>query len=289
MINTDTNIKCDLLDEWYRIDNSLSNFQCQINENIINSKLLNSKDIENQYLNIFKLIINDNPLNKSNKNYNLLENTLVNEFLQIIEKTKNTNKLISCDFNIFDYFPPNEPTHSFLIADLLNPQANHGQGNLFLKIFLDLIGIEKPDLGFWVVTAEKGRIDILLKRKEPHSVVIIENKSNFAIDQENQLYRYWFQEMYYPNRIFPTDYVKSKTSNYKIIYLTPADWKVPTDNSLSKPDDWDNNLPDKIPIEPIIINFKIEIIEWLQKSLKQINSNNHRLIEYIKQYIELWK
>lgn len=62
---------------------------------------------------------------------------------------------------------------------------------------MDLLGIERfSDNENWTVTAEKGRVDILLKRTHPHSVIIIENKSNYANDQENQLYRYWHQEIY---------------------------------------------------------------------------------------------
>jgi len=61
---------------------------------------------------------------------------------------------------------------------------------------MDAIGIKEPYKGTWKVTAEEGKIDLLLKRYSPFSIVVIENKSNWACDQQNQLYRYWYNEIY---------------------------------------------------------------------------------------------
>ena len=59
----------------------------------------------------------------------------------------------------------------------------HGQGKLFLSAFLEYIGFKK-DKGNeeWIVTAEKGRVDVLLRRLNPLGAIIIENKSNWAGD-----------------------------------------------------------------------------------------------------------
>ena len=115
--------------------------------------------------------------------------------------------------------------HSRLIANLLNPYGTHGQKHLFLNIFLDMLEIERNnDSDHWTVTAETGRIDILLKRDNPHSVIIIENKSNYAIDQDNQMYRYWHQEIYQAmkSRNLPDDYILTPSPKfYQLIYLSP--------------------------------------------------------------------
>ena len=43
-------------------------------------------------------------------------------------------------FNLFDFIGPNENKLSEIIAFFLDPKASHGQGNVFLRIFLDMIG-----------------------------------------------------------------------------------------------------------------------------------------------------
>ena len=106
--------------------------------------------------------------------------------------------------------------HSFLIANIINPNSEHGQGDLFLKSLLKKLDIEVYENDNWIVTAEIGRIDILIKRENPHTVIVIENKSNYAIDQENQIYRYWYQEIYLPNK---KQLKPISEENYHIIYL----------------------------------------------------------------------
>jgi len=220
-----------------------------------------------------------------------LVDSILADYSMESEKIKRENKTQSILFNPLSFFSIGETMHSFLIANLIDPNAEHGQGNLFLKSFLKLLDIEVSENDNWIVTAEKGRIDILIKRIHPHSVVIIENKSNFAGDQENQLYRYWYQEIYLPNfKKFGNKTVEQITNNnnYQVIYLTPAEWKNPSDNTMKKPIGYDNSLPPSIPITPKKWLFKIEIVNWLSNSAEQLHKDNHRLREYIKQYIELW-
>ncbi len=220
---------------------------------------------------------------------------ILSNYYCLAQASVEKNRNYSCNFNVFNFFNITEPVHSYLISFLLDPNASHGQGDLFLNLFLKSIDIDEPENGNWIVTAEKGRIDILLKRFDPHSVVVIENKSNYAIDQENQLYRYWFQEIFYPTRHEKNIYFAQKNPRrYQIIYLTPDSEKFPSENTLSRPSSWGEwcfngiTLPDKIPMEIKIKEFSTDIVKWLEDSLKQIPKTNNRLREYIKQYIELW-
>jgi hypothetical protein len=212
---------------------------------------------------------------------------IIDNFQLENEKIKEKNKTHSVLFNPLTFFPIGETMHSFLIANLIDPNAEHGQGNLFLKSFLKLLDIEVFENDNWIVTAETGRIDILIKRQNPHTVIVIENKSNYAIDQENQIYRYWYQEIYTTNKkqIKPID-----PKNYRIIYLTPAEWKIPNEYSLSKPKNqgYEDDLPITVPITPEIWLFNVHLKKWLTHSLEELHEENHRLREYIKQYIELW-
>ena len=96
------------------------------------------------------------------------------------------------NFNIFHLlgkefdFKVQETMHSKLLKFLLDSKETHGCGNLFLIELLALLGIKSPEDGKWHVTAEQGRIDILIQRSNPCSIIIIENKSNRAGDQKNQ-------------------------------------------------------------------------------------------------------
>lgn len=218
--------------------------------------------------------------------YNIIDESLINSFVCLVNKAKEKNKHESCDFNVLRFFHIGETMHSFLLAKFLDMNSEHGQENLFLKLFLQKLKIDKPDTKNWIVTAEKSRVDVLLKRFSPHSVIVIENKSNNAVDQPNQLYRYWYYQIYLKNT--QIDYAKKENfKNFKVIYLIPNDWKQPSDNSLSKPLGWSNDLPNTIPIDPIKWKFNKEIVDWLKKSLKQLPKENYRMQEYVKQYIEL--
>ena len=216
-----------------------------------------------------------------------LNKEILDRFIVIQKQSKEINRQTSCDFNMFRLFKIGETLHSYLLANILDPNSEHGQGNIFLHTFLKRVGIETPELGSWIVTAEKGRIDILIKRKSPHSVVIIENKSNFAIDQPNQLYKYWHREIYIPNKDIDIDYSAQK--RYRVVYLTPTHWKLPSEDTLMKPEGLPDLSPQRIPLEPVIWKFDEDISVWLSEALELVPDDNHRLREYLKQYIELWK
>ena len=116
-------------------------------------------------------------------------------------------------FNAFDYLRGNELGLSRVIADLLDPQASHGQGTLFLRTLLGLEGLKNvrhwPDLdeGQTSVVVQREReikygrridilVEIAVKNRLPYCLAI-ENKP-YAYDQKNQVqdYRAWLEEKY---------------------------------------------------------------------------------------------
>src|SRR5207248_3128712 len=108
-----------------------------------------------------------------------------------------SNRQHGTGFNALSRFKINETAHSRIIGDLLNPLGSHGQGDLFLEPFLRFLEIPDPERGTWAITVETGRVDIMLWREKPlRSAVIIEHKSNNAGDQPNQIYRYWYYQLY---------------------------------------------------------------------------------------------
>jgi hypothetical protein len=192
-------------------------------------------------------------------------------------------------FNPLRIIDPGETTHSALLGDLLNPQGSHGQDNLFLDSFLSLIGVPDPAEGKWVVTVEQGRIDILLCRLQPISVVIIENKSNDAIDQPNQLYRYWLEKIYLPYHKLVEQGSDDTKHSFKIVYLTPGSFKQPDKHSLERPEWAAKYLPERILIKPDILRFHDLMECWQKDTSGKIATTNIWLSSFLHFYSELWQ
>jgi hypothetical protein len=198
---------------------------------------------------------------------------------QISEINKRYNEIAKVtgeNFNVFDVLDigTQEQTHSNFIAMLLDPKGVHGNGNIFLKYFLETIGqrenlkdiSEFPIENIEVQTEYSigqidkdqkhgGRIDIVVSDNK--NKIYIENKI-YAQDQKNQLTRY-----------------KNNYPDVKIIYLT-LDGKVPSDESAK------NMRKD----EYICVSYKDHILEWLEKCKKE--SVDYPLLrETLQQYIAL--
>lgn len=139
------------------------------------------------------------------------------------EARKKFSAQLAPDFNLFDYLRSDEMGISKIIADLLDPKGNHGQGDVFLQIFakkLEREWIASAD-DWRVVTEQQAngqrRIDMYL---ESHVGVIgIENKP-WATDQKHQLCDY-------------AGYLENKAGSRKwlLIYLGNCE---PSADSISK-------------------------------------------------------
>ena len=164
--------------------------------------------------------------------------------------------------------------HSAFIGELLNPRGSHGASSLFLKAFLEVMGIEDGYLDYedcspnilervigTVTATEGGRIDIIIEDGE--HAVIIENKI-YASDQRNQLLRYHN----YCRKMFP--------NGYELLYLT-LDGHDPSDDSLGNKE-----------FEYKSISYETEIVEWLEKCL-ELAPNELPVSAVIRQYIDLVK
>lgn len=132
-------------------------------------------------------------------------------------------------FNVFDFIRPNELKLSEIIAFLLNPTAKHGQGDVFLRIFLKAIGKEELCNATDRVTCileqltktienDQRRIDIELKVGD--FGIGFENKP-WAGDQLKQL----------------TDYAKDLGNRYGerflLVYLS-GDGHSPSEDSIGE-------------------------------------------------------
>ena len=102
-------------------------------------------------------------------------------------------------FRVIDMTANETSVHSAFLADLLSPKGLHGMGDVFLRLFIEQIGlktdfmtekacVEREKYIGTVTKTTGGRLDILIDDTAGKSI-IIENKI-YATDQENQLIRY---------------------------------------------------------------------------------------------------
>ena len=171
-------------------------------------------------------------------------------------------------FNVFsalDICSDEVRLHSRLLATLLNPKANHGLENEFLKSFLTALGLPEDYITYCkkqiverpigeVTEATGGRIDIILEDRG--HAVIIENKI-YASDQPNQLLRYHN----YGVKTFGEN-------NFKLVYLTLYG-SEPSPDSLGGED-----------FEFIKLSYAQDILKLLKKLVKtKPQKPVHRTIE----------
>ena len=173
---------------------------------------------------------------------------LLQRIKDIDSKYEQFAKLTGEKFNVFSVLglDNKENYHSLFIAELLNPQGNHGQQDLYLKLFLETANLVKDynSTKKAKITTEKsigevdhdynqgGRIDILIEIADKQ--IIIENKI-YAGDQCKQLHRY-----------------SQKYPNAEIVYLT-LDNSKPTDYSLG----------DLSQDDVICISYQEHILNWI--------------------------
>lgn len=164
--------------------------------------------------------------------------------------------------------------HSAFIAELLNPNGDHGLENHFLDSFVAyVINSKRPFLfdsksakvyvEYFIgnITSDYkggGRIDLLIHDKN-RQTIIIENKI-YADDQPLQMYRY--------NEYASVNLTKRQ---YVLLYLT-LNGSQPSEESLGED-----------PIDYLCISYKEDILPWLEHCIG-ISALFPRIRETISQY-----
>jgi len=173
--------------------------------------------------------------------------------------------------------------HSAFIAELLNPNGDHGLGAKFLQAFIDNV-ISDKNFSFDSQSAEVdsehyigsitsdgtegGKIDVFLKDKNGHTI-IIENKI-YAGDQDNQLLRYYN----FATRTTKNGKHKDEGANklFCLLYLT-LDGKEASSTSLGQTE-----------FEYECITYRKDILNWLNHCVG-IAALHPSVRETISQYI----
>ena len=199
----------------------------------------------------------------------------------IKEREEKQEKRMETGFNLFYLISDHyyrETFHSDIIAALLSPKENHGGGNLYLNLFLDMIGVDKSNYQDAEVHKEYGtndgtlggRIDIFIEGENNHCVVV-ENKLNDAGDTYRQLPKYY-------------QYLKKKKYIIdKFVYLPLNPYKTPDKSDWS--DEERKNIDDKLIIIPAYQEGRKNLIDnWLEIAEEETKTKNEDAKVIIKQY-----
>ena len=224
-------------------------------------------------------------LYSSMNNYNIEVINLISNFKkENIERyedilEKQGDKL---NFNIFDIITDKwkkENFHSEILKFLLE---NYEE---FFNNFLELINIkDKKEYSNAEITNEEARIDILIKSE--NKAIIVENKINWAPDQNEQLAKYYKKVKY-----------EYKKEVEKIIYIVPSKDKNPDAQTFGE---YEKEIKDRLEK---IISFdgsendlvscleksRDKLKENLEKTKNNLDSEDFNKLFFINHYIEILK
>ena len=186
---------------------------------------------------------------------------LLNSVELLGDKHKAENKSKASSFNIFSLLRKSSDEvhlHSKFIHELLDVNGTHGQGTLFLELFLKTLGLEVDSYEL-LAYREKHNIDILLKSSS--FVIIIENKI-YTDDHSSQLSRYY-------ETMTNQGYTKE---NITVVYLTL----------------FGHSATEKVDFEVNNISYRKDIIHWIEASMVEVK-NIPTLYVPLQQYLSLIK
>jgi hypothetical protein len=197
------------------------------------------------------------------------------------EIRKAYNKQIAFEFNALEFIWPDENKISEILAYFLNPFGKHGQGNLFLKSFMEIVCSEdvvslysesEVEIKREHSTFEGRRIDILISFKNRDYVIGIENKIyDHTQDQPSQISHY--------NKELEN---LQKSGNYLLLYLAPIGKEL-SEGSLSKVEREALEKANKFKA----ISYEADIIPLIEKW--QLNCQAIRVKSFLQDFEQYLK
>ncbi|TXJ44325.1 hypothetical protein EPJ70_08840 [Brachyspira aalborgi] len=210
-----------------------------------------------------------------------LEKENIKRYEEILEKQGDR-----LNFNIFDIITDKwkrENFHSEILKFLLE---NYEE---FFDNFLESIGVkDKKEYSNSEITNEEARIDILIKSEK--KAIIVENKINWAPDQNEQLARYY-------EKIKNGHNGEQEREVEKIVYIAPSKDKNPDAQTFGE---YEKEIKDRLEK---IISFdgsendlvscleksRDKLKENLEKTKNNLDSEDFNKLFFINHYIEILK
>jgi len=198
---------------------------------------------------------------------------------RIKKESKRINKYYARDYNIFNVLKihkDEDRTHSPFLANLLNPNGEHGQGEIFVKAFLEYLSKKKkvgiPKEGSWdnwhIKTEDyiqndnesRGFMDIVLRNYRHGILIVIENKI-YALEDPYQLEKY-------------CRHMQDETGfQYRILLYLTRDGREP------------NNPPINRDVQFNLLSYNEDIKTILEQSKDQIKAR--KIKDIVEQYLEI--
>jgi hypothetical protein len=215
---------------------------------------------------------------------------LLQQVSALNKKHEEIARITGRQFNVFSILGVESretSTHSAFLVEVLNPKGSHGQGKMFLELFIEMLGKKIPVDKIPLVNSERievkkeknlgaisknytegGRADIIIFGT--NGSICIENKI-YAKDQKNQLVRYY------------NHYVSDKKGGL-LLYLTlygsdPSKESIAGTKS-GKPLDKGEDF--------FTVSYETDILEWLLKCQSE-SIDVPTVRDVIGQYIYLIK
>lgn len=218
---------------------------------------------------------------------------ILSAYKNLLEAKKQEDLLLSPNYSLFDIliFPkPEIYLHSPFIYSLLDCRGEHGQNDLFYRLFLGSF-INDPEItnafineksnDYYIkreqyikTDSQRGFIDIVIQsaNKSKKFVVIIENKWDSSDSGDDQVYKYYkfYKHLGYKNK------------QILMIYLTKHG-EGPESSKMSKPfKSYINRARNKTHYP---LKYNQHIKNWLLKCIEFSKSKKMKII--INQYLNL--
>lgn len=191
------------------------------------------------------------------------------------------NIYLSKDFNVFDYINPCENGLSDIIADLLDTEGKHGQGDKFLSLFFDIVRLEGAEhLKLSNTRIERESLTSYIENSKRRIDITIDFNGHYGIGIENKP---WHEDEDKQVSDYMKHMKRKYRDNYKIIYLS-GDRTPPNENSV---DINSQEYKEKV----LVISYETEIMKWLNACYKECQSEKFRwflkdFIDYVQHHFE---
>ena len=226
------------------------------------------------------------------ENLRVIGTTFLENIRELTYESEKENESLAEKYNIFSILKfnrPEENLHSPMLYSFLDCNGDHGQKDLFYKLFLKEMFKETNDANRFVNDNHKdyyfnleefisnkdgktGRMDLYIESLNPSKkfAVILENKWDSPDSGFDQIFKYYtgLREIGYSDE------------DILIIYLTKSGGDP---YEISK--EFQELLNSKKDKTYFSISYSTEIAQWLNQSLGKVKSDKIKVI--IEQYIEL--
>lgn len=155
------------------------------------------------------------------------------------------------DFLMLDFLRNDEYGISKILAGLLDPKGTHGQGHVFLELFLRQFWPEMvlhapgAKVALEKLTFSGRRVDLQIDLHSAEGCLVIESKIRGARDQGGQVGDY-------------LKYLGGRGDKHRLLYLSPVQGRLPSINSIDE-----SSRNNAVETGSLVFLGAAELLEWV--------------------------